>query len=120
MNVILQEYMTLFVLAGLAALVSLLLFFVSVVLNLREVEIEKISAYECGFDPFEDTRSVFDVRFYLIGILFMIFDLEIMYLFPWSLSLKYTHVFGFNIMMVFLLILLVGYIYEWKKGALDW
>ena len=81
---------------------------------------EKLSAYECGFEPFQDSRMEFDVRFYLVAILFIIFDLEIAFLFPWAISLGSIGIFGFTSMMVFLFILTVGFIYEWKKGALDW
>jgi NADH:ubiquinone oxidoreductase subunit 3 (subunit A) len=81
---------------------------------------EKLSAYECGFDPFDDARSRFDIRFYLVSILFIIFDLEVTFLFPWAVSLNKIGLFGFWSMMVFLVILTIGFIYEWKKGALDW
>jgi len=81
---------------------------------------EKMSAYECGFEAFEDARMQFDVRFYLVAILFVIFDLETAFLFPWAVVLDYIGLFGFVEMMLFLLILLVGYIYAWKKGALQW
>lgn len=81
---------------------------------------EKVSAYECGFDPFSDTRGRFDVRFYLVSILFIIFDLEVSFLFPWSVSLSRLDFFGFVTMMLFLLILLIGFVYEWRKGALEW
>lgn len=81
---------------------------------------EKISPYECGFEPFGDARSEFDVRFYLVAILFIIFDLEIIFLFPWSINLAKIGMLGFWSMMVFLGILLIGFIYEWKKGALEW
>jgi len=81
---------------------------------------EKLSAYECGFEPFSDSRMEFDVRFYLVAILFIIFDLEIAFLFPWAISLGAIGILGFASMMIFLLILTVGFIYEWKKGALDW
>tara|TARA_Y100000741_G_scaffold179688_1_gene136604 strand:+ start:151 stop:519 length:369 start_codon:yes stop_codon:yes gene_type:complete len=81
---------------------------------------EKLSAYECGFEPFNDSRMEFDVRFYLVAILFIIFDLEIAFLFPWAISLGKIGLFGFVSMMIFLFILTVGFIYEWKKGALDW
>ena len=81
---------------------------------------EKLSAYECGFEPFEDSRMEFDIRFYLVAILFIIFDLEIAFLFPWAVSLGNIGLFGFWSMMVFLAILTVGFIYEWKKGALEW
>ena len=81
---------------------------------------EKVSAYECGFNAFDDARMKFDVRFYLVAILFIIFDLEVAFLFPWALSLGTLGVFGFWSMMVFLAILTVGFIYEWRKGALEW
>ena len=81
---------------------------------------EKLSAYECGFEAFEDARMHFDVRFYLIAILFVVFDLETAFLFPWAVVLDQIGIFGFIEMMLFLVILLVGYIYAWKKGALQW
>ena len=81
---------------------------------------EKLSAYECGFEPFNDSRMEFDVRFYLVAILFIIFDLEIAFLFPWAVSLSNIGALGFYSMMFFLFILTVGFIYEWKNGALDW
>ena len=81
---------------------------------------EKLSAYECGFEAFDDSRMEFDVRFYLVAILFIIFDLEIAFLFPWAISLGNIGPLGFWSMIVFLLILTIGFIYEWKKGALDW
>ncbi len=81
---------------------------------------EKLSTYECGFEAFDDSRMEFDVRFYLVAILFIIFDLEIAFLFPWAISLGKIGFFGFISMMIFLAILTVGFIYEWKKGALDW
>jgi NADH-quinone oxidoreductase subunit A len=81
---------------------------------------EKLSPYECGFEPFEDTRMKFDVRYYLVAILFIVFDLEIAFLFPWAVALQKIGVFGLLAMGIFLLILVVGFIYEWKKGALEW
>jgi len=81
---------------------------------------EKLSAYECGFEAFEDTRMKFDVRFYLVAILFIIFDLEIAFLFPWAIVIRDLSWFGYAAMMVFLGILVIGFIYEWKKGALEW
>jgi NADH-quinone oxidoreductase subunit A len=81
---------------------------------------EKISAYECGFEPFDDARRRFDVRFYLVAILFIIFDLEVAFLFPWAVSLSRIGLFGFFSMIAFLGVLTVGFIYEWRKGALDW
>jgi NADH:ubiquinone oxidoreductase subunit 3 (subunit A) len=81
---------------------------------------EKISAYECGFDPFDDARGQFEIRFYLVAILFIIFDLEVTFLFPWAVTLENQSAFGFWTMMLFLFILTVGFAYEWRKGALDW
>ncbi|WP_284947242.1 NADH-quinone oxidoreductase subunit A [Acidisoma cladoniae] len=81
---------------------------------------EKLSAYECGFEPFDDARRRFDVRFYLVCLLFIIFDLEVAFLFPWAISLAHIGMFGFLTMMGFLGVLTVGFIYEWRKGALDW
>ncbi len=81
---------------------------------------EKLSSYECGFEPFDDARRKFDVRFYLVAILFIIFDLEVAFLFPWAITLGDTGVFGFLSMLGFLAVLTVGFIYEWRKGALDW
>ncbi len=81
---------------------------------------EKLSAYECGFDPFEDTRMRFDVRYYLVAILFIIFDLEIAFLFPWAVSLDVIGRFGLAAMGIFLAVLVVGFVYEWRKGALEW
>ena len=81
---------------------------------------EKLSPYECGFEAFEDARMKFDVRYYLVAILFILFDLEIAFLFPWAVSLNEIGLFGFLSMMVFLFILVVGFVYEWMKGALDW
>ena len=81
---------------------------------------EKLSAYECGFEPFNDSRMEFDVRFYLVAILFIIFDLEIAFLFPWAISLGTIWLYGYLSMLIFLFILTIGFIYEWKKGALDW
>ena len=90
------------------------------ILSPRNPDPEKLSAYECGFEPFSDSRMEFDIRFYLVAILFIIFDLEIAFLFPWAISLGNLGPLGFWSMMVFLLILTIGFIYEWKKGALDW
>ena len=92
----------------------------SLIVGRQKPDPEKNSAYECGFDAFMDARNKFDVRFYLVTLLFIIFDLEIAFLFPWAISLKEIGVFGFWSMMCFLGVLTVGFIYEWKKGALDW
>ncbi len=104
----------------LSSLIAAVVFFLSYFLVKQNVDSEKISSYECGFEPFEDTRSKFDIKFYLVAILFIIFDLEISYLFPWSVVLKDINLFGFWSMIFFLIILTVGFIFEWLKGALDW
>ena len=93
---------------------------VGAVLGPRRPDSEKLSPYECGFEAFEDSRMKFDVRYYLVAILFIIFDLEIAFLFPWAVSLDVLGTFGLVAMGVFLLILVVGFIYEWRKGALEW
>ena len=93
---------------------------INYILSPKHPDPEKLSAYECGFEPFADSRMEFDVRFYLVAILFIIFDLEIAFLFPWAISLGNIGILGFSSMMIFLFILTIGFIYEWKKGALDW
>jgi len=103
-----------------ALTLSLVIFFLSYALILRSYDLEKVSAYECGFVPFEDTRSRFDVRFYLVAILFIIFDLEVTFLFPWSVVFGTLGHFGYFSMFLFLFVLLLGFYYEWRKGALDW
>ncbi len=86
----------------------------------RNIDIEKMSAYECGFDPFEESLGRFDIKFYLVAILFLVFDLEIVFLFPWSVMLYSLGMFGLWVAVFFVFILLIGFIYEWQKGALDW
>lgn len=92
----------------------------SYLLITQQPDTEKLSSYECGFDPFGDARNPFNIHFYLVGILFIIFDLEITFLFPWAMSLKYIDIFGYWSMFFFLLLLTLGFIYEWMKGALNW
>ena len=105
-------------------IIALILSFGFIIINFlfspKKPDPEKLSAYECGFEPFSDSRMEFDIRFYLVAILFIIFDLEIAFLFPWAISLGKIGFLGFISMMIFLVILTVGFIYEWKKGALDW
>jgi NADH-quinone oxidoreductase subunit A len=115
------EYLNLFYFIIFSSILSSVIFLASYFFVVRQYDIEKVSTYECGFDPFEeDPRGKFDVRFYLVSILFIIFDIEVAYLFPWSVSLSSMDFFGFFVMMFFLVILTLGFIYEWKKGALDW
>ena len=99
---------------------AIAMYLLSKILSPSKPDSEKLSAYECGFEAFDDARSKFDVKFYLVSILFIIFDLEIAFLFPWAVSLKNIGALGFYSMMFFLVILTVGFIYEWKNGALDW
>jgi NADH-quinone oxidoreductase subunit A len=103
-----------------SAILSLALFLITYYLNPKDVDPEKLSPYECGFDPFSDARQSFDVKFYLVSILFIIFDLEVVYLFPWALTLGSIGLFGLVSMFLFLSVLTVGFFYEWYKGALDW
>ncbi len=117
---LLIEYLPILLFLVIAAGLSAMMVLASLIVGKRNPDKDKLSAYECGFDAFDDARSKFDVRFYLVAILFIIFDLEIAFLFPWAISLGEIGLFGFWSMMVFLGILTVGFIYEWKKGALDW
>ena len=116
----LKEYFSIIVFLIIALGLSFGFIILNYILSPKKPDPEKLSAYECGFDPFEDSRMEFDVRFYLVAILFIIFDLEIAFLFPWAISLGEIGLYGFCSMMLFLFILTVGFIYEWKKGALDW
>ncbi len=114
------EYFLIFLFLFFAIAISLLLFILFYILIYRHNELEKISAYECGFNPFEDAYGRFDIKFYLVAILFLIFDLEVVFLFPWCVSLSYFQIFNFWSMIIFLLILTIGFVYEWRRGALDW
>ena len=116
----LQNYLPILIFLAVAGAFGLVLLALGFVLGPRRPDAEKLSPYECGFDPFEDSRVKFDVRYYLVAILFIIFDLEIAFLFPWAVVLQEIGVFGFAAMMVFLGILIIGFLYEWKKGALEW
>jgi NADH-quinone oxidoreductase subunit A len=120
MNAFLLEYLPILMFIVLAAVIGTALAVIPLVIAPSKPDPEKMSAYECGFPPFEDARMKFDVRFYLVSILFIIFDLEVAFLFPWAISLKSTGTFGFWSMVTFLAVLTVGFIYEWKKGALEW
>jgi NADH-quinone oxidoreductase subunit A len=117
---ILIEYLPILIFIGLASAMSFMMIMASYIVGKQNPDPEKNSSFECGFEPFEDTRGRFDVRFYLVSILFIIFDLEIAFLFPWAISLGKIGLFGFWSMVVFLGVLTVGFIYEWKKGALEW
>ena len=116
----LKDYLSIIIFFVIALGLSCVFIILNYMLSPKNPDPEKLSAYECGFEPFNDSRMEFDVRFYLVAILFIIFDLEIAFLFPWAISLGNIGFLGFMSMMIFLFILTVGFVYEWKKGALDW
>jgi len=120
MEHLLREYLPILMFFGVAVGLCVAMIAASMLVARQKPDPEKLSAYECGFEAFDDARRQFDVRFYLVAILFIIFDLEVAFLFPWAISLSETGAFGFWSMMVFLGVLTVGFIYEWKKGALEW
>jgi NADH-quinone oxidoreductase subunit A len=120
MEALLLDYLPILIFLGIAVGMTMMILMASFVVARQRPDTEKLSPYECGFEPFEDTRGRFDVRFYLVAILFIIFDLEVAFLFPWAVSLGNIGMFGFWSMMFFLAILTIGFIYEWKKGALEW
>lgn len=117
---VLTEYFSVLIFLGIAIVFSLLFVFAAMLVAKQNPDSEKLSAYECGFEAFEDSRAQFDVRFYLVAILFIIFDLEVAFFFPWIITLNDTGMFGLISGLVFLGVLTVGFIYEWKKGALEW
>lgn len=120
MTELLREYLPILIFIGIAVGLSGVLVLASFIAARQKPDPEKLSAYECGFEAFEDARGRFDVRFYLVAILFIIFDLEVAFLFPWAITLGEIGMLGFWSMVIFLGILTVGFIYEWKKGALEW
>ncbi|MDP2697750.1 NADH-quinone oxidoreductase subunit A [Thalassospira sp.] len=120
MQELLSEYLPILIFIGIAVGLSAVIIIASMVLAKQAPDSEKLSAYECGFAPFEDARIKFDVRFYLVAILFIIFDLEVAFLFPWAVTLGDIGMFGYLSMVIFLAVLTVGFVYEWKKGALEW
>ena len=120
MSELLQDYLPLVVFIAVAIGIGLALLVAPFIVAYQNPDPEKLSAYECGFNAFDDARMKFDVRFYLVAILFIIFDLEVAFLFPWAVSLGQIGWFGFLSMIGFLSVLTVGFIYEWRKGALDW
>lgn len=115
-----ESYLPIIVFLGIAVILAIVMVAIPFLVSIRRPDPEKLSAYECGFDAFGDARDQFDVRFYLVAILFIIFDLEIAFLFPWAIVLGDIGEFGFWSMMVFLTMLTIGFIYEWKKGGLEW
>ena len=117
---LLREYLPILIFLGIATGLSVVMVIASLIAARQHPDSEKLSAYECGFEAFEDARRKFDVRFYLVAILFIIFDLEVAFLFPWAITLGEIGLFGFWSMVVFLGVLTIGFAYEWRKGALEW
>ena len=115
-----NHYLPIIIFLGVSLFIAAALLVAPFLVAIRNPDPEKVSAYECGFNAFDDARMKFDVRFYLVSILFIIFDLEVAFLFPWAVAFKEIGAFGFWSMMVFLGVLTIGFIYEWKKGALEW
>ncbi|MBS9476267.1 NADH-quinone oxidoreductase subunit A [Ancylobacter radicis] len=120
MSSLLQDYLPVVIFIGVSAVIGLALLVAPFLVAFSRPDPEKMSAYECGFNAFDDARMKFDVRFYLVSILFIIFDLEVAFLFPWAITFGELGNFGFWSMMIFLGVLTVGFVYEWKKGALEW
>ncbi|ARJ68505.1 NADH-quinone oxidoreductase subunit A [Paracoccus contaminans] len=120
MEYLLSEYLPILVFLGMASALAIILVLAAWIIAVRNPDPEKVSAYECGFNAFDDARMKFDVRFYLVSILFIIFDLEVAFLFPWAVSFPTLTDVAFWSMMVFLGVLTVGFAYEWRKGALEW
>jgi len=116
----LKDYLTIIIFVFVALTLSVGFIVINFLFSPKNPDPEKLSAYECGFEAFDDSRMEFDIRFYLVAILFIIFDLEIAFLFPWAISLGKIGSLGFWSMMIFLFVLTIGFVYEWKKGALDW
>ena len=119
-TLITQDYLPLVIFVAIALVIGLALMAAPFLVAVRNPDPEKVSAYECGFNAFDDARMKFDVRYYLVSILFIIFDLEVAFLFPWAVAFKQIGAFGFWSMMVFLAVLTIGFVYEWRKGALEW
>lgn len=120
MTVLLVDYLPLVIFLGVSLFVGVALLVAPFLVAYQNPDPEKLSAYECGFNAFDDARMKFDVRFYLVAILFIIFDLEVAFLFPWAVAFKEVGLFGFWSMMAFLGVLTIGFVYEWRKGALEW
>ncbi len=120
MQALLREWFPILIFLAIAGAIAMAMVGASYLLARQRPDSEKLSPYECGFGPFEDARIRFDVRYYLVAILFIIFDLEVAFLFPWAVALGHIGLFGFWSMVVFLAVLTVGFVYEWRKGALEW
>lgn len=116
----LHEYYSILIFLSIGVVLALIIFGASYLLAISKADSEKLSSYECGFDPYEDARNAFDVRFYLVAILFLLFDIETVFVFPWAISLSQLPSVGYWSMMDFLFELIVGFIYAWKIGSLEW
>jgi len=117
---LLNQYLPLVIFIALGGVISAALLVAPFLVAFKAPDAEKLSAYECGFNAFDDARMKFDVRFYLVSLLFIIFDLEVAFLFPWAVAFRHVGAWGFGSMMLFLGVLTIGFVYEWKKGALEW
>ena len=117
---LLRDYLPIAIFFAVTIGIAVVLMVAPIIIAIRNPDPEKLSAYECGFNAFDDARMTFDIRFYLVSILFIIFDLEVAFLFPWAVSLKEVGLYGFWSMMIFLGILTIGFVYEWRRGALEW
>lgn len=114
------EYLGVLIYTILATVIGMIILVVATKISPRRLDLEKATSYECGFDPFGEARSPFDVGFYLVAILFLVFDIEVAYLLPWALGGVFTGIAGFAALLLFLVILTIGFVYEWQKGALEW
>ncbi|MEX0627927.1 MAG: NADH-quinone oxidoreductase subunit A [Cucumibacter sp.] len=120
MQLLLSDYLPVVLFIGLSGVIGLALLVAPFIIAVKRPDSEKVSAYECGFNAFDDARMKFDVRYYLVSILFIVFDLEVAFLFPWAAAFRDVGWFGFWAMMIFLAVLTIGFVYEWRKGALEW
>ena len=115
-----NEYFNIIVFLFVSLTIVFVLLTLSYLVSPKKINVEKLSAYECGFEPFDESKKSFDIQFYIVGVLFLIFDLEVAYLFPWAVNLNSIGIFGFWTMIMFYFLINIGFIYEWQRGALDW
>ena len=120
MDQLFLDYLPIAIFIGVALVIALVLMTIPFLVAVNNPDPEKVSAYECGFNAFDDARMKFDIRYYLVAILFIIFDLEVAFLFPWAVAFEEVGLFGFWAMIIFLAVLTIGFVYEWPKGALEW
>ena len=114
------NYIIVFILLFIFTIISFIFIFASYIFVFQDIDKEKMSPYECGFQPFEDTRNKFNIKYYLLAILFIVFDLELIFMLPWVLTLNFLDLYSYYLMLLFLIILTIGFIYEWTSGALEW